>query len=375
MTKKIKPINIAHIGIHQKANLNSGDTLLFSIVRDVFKFFLKDRVNWSLYQLWEEFSYEQIEIINREHDGIVIGGGGLLLKDQLGSDVKNSGWQWNCSSSVMQKINIPLIIYAIGYNRFRGQEDFDKNFNESMNMLSSKSEFFSLRNNGSIKSLQRYLDKTNLEKNSITRQFCPTTIISKINPTYALKTISYNKKGKRVLSFNAAFDRREMRFDDPEKKFMEACELMKFAQGNGWTIEVCSHKDMDKEIEDMLSNLDVNFTVKDLTRSSPEEIMNHYSQIDLSIGMRKHSQMIPFGLNKPIFSLISHDEVKYFLEDIGLNQYGVDMSENGYSDKIKDYLVNFDKNREDIASNLINAQDEIWKETEENFKKIKSLIS
>jgi polysaccharide pyruvyl transferase WcaK-like protein len=371
----MKSINIAHIGIHKKANLNSGDTLLFSVVRDIFKFFLDDRVEWTLYQLWEEFSEEQIKLINKYHDGIVIGGGGLLLKDQLGSNIKNSGWQWNCSSSVMQRIEIPLIIFAIGYNKFRGQEDFDKNFYESMNMLSSKSEFLSLRNNGSIESLKKYLNNANLKKNKITRQLCPTTLISKINNKFALKSAIHENKGKKILSFNAAFDRRDMRFNNPEEKFLEACELMKFAQEKNWIIQVCSHKDMDREIEGILKSIDVDFIIKDLTRSSPNEIMEHYSQIDLSIGMRKHSQMIPFGLNKPIFSLISHDEVKYFLDDIGLPQYGVDMSENGYSKPIKDFLLNFDDNRANIINILKVAQEEIWKETQENFEIIKSLVS
>lgn len=371
----MKPMKIAHIGIHKKANLNSGDTLLFSVVRDIFKFFFNDHIEWTLHQLWEEFSIEKIKKINEDHHGVVIGGGGLLLKDQLGSDVKNSGWQWNCSSSVMSEIEIPLIIFAIGYNRFREQEDFDENFYDSMNMLCSKSEFLSLRNNGSISSLKKYLNNINLKENKITRQYCPTTVISKINGMFASKSAQHERKGKKVLSFNAAFDRRDMRFKNPEEKFLEACDLMKFAEENDWTIEVCSHKDMDREIEATLASLDVNFVIKDLTRASPNEIMEHYSQIDLSIGMRKHSQMIPFGLNKPIFSLISHDEVAYFLDDIGLPEYGVDMSENGYSEPVKDYILDFDKNRSRIIKNLKIAQENVWKETQLNFAIIKELLS
>ena len=156
-----KKINIAHIGIHNKANLNSGDTLLFSVVRDLFDYFYPEQINWELIQIWEEFTLDQAKIINNNFDGIVLGGGGLLMKDQKGSDVKNSGWQWNCSSEVMSKINIPLIIFAIGYGRFRGQEDFDPIFYDSMQTMNSKSKFFSLRNNGSIEQVKKYLKKKN----------------------------------------------------------------------------------------------------------------------------------------------------------------------------------------------------------------------
>ena len=138
---KKKKLNIAHIGIHKKANLNSGDTLLFNVVRDLFDYFYPKQINWELFQVWKEMTFNQITKLNNNFDGIVLGGGGLLMKDQKGSDIKNSGWQWNCSSELMNKIEIPIIVFAIGYGRFRGQEDFDAIFNESMETLFSKSKF------------------------------------------------------------------------------------------------------------------------------------------------------------------------------------------------------------------------------------------
>jgi len=370
-----KKLNIAHVGIHNKANLNSGDTLLFSIVRDLFDFFYKDKINWNLIQIWDEFTSELANDFNNKFDGIILGGGGLLLKDQKGSDVKNSGWQWNCNSEVMNKINIPLIIFAIGYNRFRDQEEFDQIFYDSMNTMYSKSDFFSLRNNGSIDRVKEYIKKNIDDTNSLKRQFCPTTIISKIYEDKKLLSQKQAVKNTKILAFNAAFDRAEMRFNNPNKKFNEACEVIKIAEDLGWKIIVCSHKDMDRDIESKLDNLKVNYEIKDLTRSSPDEIMNFYAQIDLSIGMRGHSQMIPFGLNKPIFSMISHDKLKFFLDDLELNEFGADMSDDDFIAKSKKYLVEFDGNKQSILKKLSSAQDKIWRETKDNFKEIKKLIN
>ena len=53
--------------------------------------------------------------------------------------------------------------------------------------------------------------------------------------------------------------------------------------------------------------------------------------------MRKHSQMIAFGLNKPIFSLISLDEVEFFLKDIGYEEYGTDIGNSNFTDAVENF--------------------------------------
>lgn len=365
--------NVAHIGIHKKANLNSGDTLLFSVVKDIFNHFFDNQINWINYQVWEEFDNKTIKNINKSCDFIVLGGGGLFLKDQQGSDVKNSGWQWNCSKENLQKITIPLVVFAVGYNRFRFQEDFDKVFSDSMDTLTEKSKFLGLRNHGSIEKIRNYLNKENKTNNGIELQYCPTTLISKFKNLYP-SVIKQKESKKKILSLNAAFDRKEMRFHSADKKYKELSKVIKFAQNLNWEIVVCSHKDSDKEIEDFLEQEEISFSSADLTRSSPKEIINHYAEIDLSLGMRKHSQMIAFGLNKPIFSLISHDEVEFFLKDIGYEEYGTDMGNSNFTDAVEKFLLDFHENEKKIKKNLLNAQKKIWTETIINFNKIKELI-
>ena len=83
-----------HIGLHDSLNKNAGDTLLFDLVRKTFeKFFFN--VEWDLKQLWDPISENDIEAINKKYHGIILGGGGVLLKDQKGADSSRSGWQWN----------------------------------------------------------------------------------------------------------------------------------------------------------------------------------------------------------------------------------------------------------------------------------------
>lgn len=370
----MKKLIIGHIGIHEKANLNSGDTLLFQVVRDIFEKILDTKIEWNLYQVWENFDEATIHHINQENDVLILGGGGLLLKDQKGADIANSGWQWNCPSINIKKIKIPLFIFAIGYNRFYGQDDFDLNFKESMNTIASMSPFFSLRNNGSINAVKGYLSEENLKRAKIFRQFCPTTMVSFIYPELSKLADKQAKKNSKILSFNAAFDRTEMRFPDPDKTFNEICKLIKHAEEKGWSIIACSHKEMDRGIESFLQKNKVNFEIKDLTSSSPLEIMEHYAQIDLSVGMRGHSQMIPFGFNKQIISLISHDKLQFFLNDLDLVEYGIDLNSHDINTQFDVMLDDIETNKVQCIDKLIDKQNYIWQETLENFEvMVKSL--
>ena len=65
------------------------------------------------------FSVEDIDLINQA-DILFLSGGGLFLYDTFPNDV--SDWQWGISEELLDKIKIPIIVYSIGYNKFRKQK-------------------------------------------------------------------------------------------------------------------------------------------------------------------------------------------------------------------------------------------------------------
>lgn len=212
------------------------------------------------------------------------------------------------------------------------------------------------------------------KKAKMYRQFCPTTLVSLIYSDLKKLAENHAKKEAKVLSFNAAFDRTDMRFSNPDKVFNEICKLIKHAENKGWSIVACSHKEMDREIESFLVDNKVNFKTKDLTSSSPREIMKHYAQVDLSVGMRGHSQMIPFGFNKPIISLISHDKLQFFLDDLELGEFGINLNSNNLFDQFVRILDNIEINKDQVEETLKSKQKYIWKETFDNFSIMKNII-
>ena len=49
-----------------------------------------------------------------------------------------------------------------------------------------------------------------------------------------------------------------------------------------------------------------------LAKMKPKDIINTYTQIDLTIGTRGHAQLISFGCLTPLVSIITHNKLQWF---------------------------------------------------------------
>ena len=78
-----------------------------------------------------------VKYINRTADAVVVGGGGLFLSDT--NPNRESGWQWRISLDMLEQLEVPLIVFAVGYNRFYGQPDFEPPFSEHVARTIEKS--------------------------------------------------------------------------------------------------------------------------------------------------------------------------------------------------------------------------------------------
>ncbi len=367
---------ISHLGVHNTetdkpiaVNSNAGDTLLFQATRDLFTRFLGS-IDWKLEALWEEMTEDKIHDLNKKSDAVLIGGGGLFLCDQKGADITNSGWQWNCSAEKVKDFIVPLLVFGVGYNRFRNQPDFDPIFSEQIRAVVEKSAFFGLRNHGSRYAIRRYLPVSLHYR--VRYQPCPTTLawylygdlVSKYRP---------NVRG-RTLVLNAAFDRREMRFGNREKDiFTQIAEVMKSCVKDGWKIILANHKPQDAEVGRFLDAAGVHFEAVDLAQTYPEDIIKFYCDKDVTVGMRGHAQMIPFGVRQPIVSIISHDKMGWFLDDIGHPEWGVDVEDPLFANKLYATIKHVTENPH-IPEEIAEAQERLWAVTTRNMEEIKARI-
>lgn len=363
---------ITHVGIHDSANKNAGDTLLFQEVRNAIDTAIPD-VSWELRQLWDPLHNEATDIINKT-SGVVIGGGGLLLRDQAGADASASGWQWNTTSEALRRIKVPIVVFGIGYNRFRTQDEFDEPFAEHLQTLVSQAAFFGLRNNGSIRAVSEYVGPDLADKLKL--QPCPTTVLHHIRPELRANVDAHREANKKLLRFNVAFDRPEMRFgqDEPAKLDLLA-KAMLHADQTGWDIHITCHKTLDLQILPYLDSVGVSYVVDDLTDANPQEILEAYCQSDLTVGLRGHAQMIPFGLRTPIISVISHDKMAWFLDDLGHPEWGVEIGDLDLVEQLCSRIDDVAENPDRYEAKLAAAETKLWELTRQNLAQIRSALS
>ncbi|AFY47776.1 methyltransferase family protein [Nostoc sp. PCC 7524] len=359
-------LKIAHLGVHGNIS-NGGDTLLFPAVRYLFQTNLAP-TNFTLFQVRDKVTQETIDAIN-QHDALVIGGGGLFLADTNPNNL--SGWQWPCPIELLEQIKIPIIVFSVGYNKFRGQQEFADVFHRSVCKLVEKSAFFGLRNYGSIQQLKNYLPEELHER--LVFQPCPTTVLSKF---YAgIPQISNNDNDQRVITINIALDRHHLRFGHKEDEILwNIAEVLLSFQQDGWQIRLLNHCPVDTETSFWFRAKSLYSEERNLHYLPPQASIDAYSDVSLAIGMRGHAQMIPFGLGCPILSLISHDKLGFFLEDIEHPEWGIEVKSSNFRDELTDKISSILGNRQATIYQLEKAQDRLWNVTCDNLTHIRKII-
>ncbi|MCC7377375.1 MAG: polysaccharide pyruvyl transferase family protein [Verrucomicrobiales bacterium] len=331
---------------------NAGDHLLPVALRDLFDS-AGGRSRWTLRHAHPVFDATATARANAAR-GLIIGGGGLFLRDTNRN--ANSGWQWNCPLDQLRKIQAPLVVFAVGYNRFRGQPDFDPIFREHLAAVAQQSVYLGLRNHGSIEAIRGYLPEALRSK--VRFQPCMTTVLGCLYPFLQTHRVP---NPKPVIVLNAAFDRAELRFGRQESAILTAIAQAVAELGRGADIHLAVHVEDDAHIMPFLRSEGVEFTKIDLRRATPKGIAEYYAVVDLVLGMRGHAQMIPFGCGTPLLSLISHDKLRWFLDDIQRPEWGVEVHHPDLREvlvsKARDLLLRAEEVRADIAR----LREYLWK--------------
>lgn len=341
-------------------DINAGDTYLSWCIRKYFGV-----KAWNIITITDPVTNDIIHKINQT-DLLIIGGGGLFLPDT--NKNTNSGWIWSISQELLSQIDVPIVLYAVGYNYFPGQEPSEL-FIRSVNNLVQKADFIGMRSNGSVRALQKILKPELREK--VKFQPCTTTIYDKM--------ICANMNAKtKIVAVNMAFDRVERRLGNQKEYILaQVAQAIKQIENGGYKIVYVAHCDNDLEFLEYLDRANVDYKKINLTVAFPREILKFWNGVECSIGMRSHAQMIPFGLGKKIISLGSHEKIKWFMEDIDMMECYIDL--NADAKTIEERIVNtfrqimIDK-PEYIEKKIIKNQDELWNISQVNKKKIMDLV-
>lgn len=321
LQKKITHISAFNYG-------NAGDILLPIVLQDVWTH-INTKIDWQNQSVYPTVDNAMVEKINQTN-GIVIGGGGLFLKDTNANTI--SGWQWPCSIEMLSKIKVPIVFYAVGYNRFRGQDDFEPYFKDNLTAFAEKAVYIGVRNHGSIEAIKNYIPENLHHK--LRFQPCMTTFISEVYP----EVTNYEQK-EDFIAVNAAFDRSHLRFGEHIGQILnDTAKAIKEASKH-YPIKFYSHMPSDEAFLPFLQSYGIKYELVRLNDVTPSKIIEAYAKPRLVIGMRGHAQMIPFGCKTPIVSVVSHNKMQWFLDDIGKTTWGADVLSPTYSQDLTDRIL------------------------------------
>jgi len=336
---------------------NAGDTLLPVALRDLWAL-EKNDLGWVSQYVRAKVDGEVITKINHTK-GLVIGGGGLFLKDTNKNEI--SGWQWACATESLAEIKVPVVLFAVGYNRFRGQDDFEPVFKSNLYALAKKCLYMGIRNHGSIEALKKYLPENLHHK--LRFQPCMTTMLSLIYPE-----VTHYASKEDFIAFNAAFDRTRLRFGENIGNILSAIARVLKKLSMHYPVKIYIHMPTDEAILPFMQSYGIKHEVVQLNNLHPRKIIEAYAKPRLAIGMRGHAQMIPFGCNTPIFSVISHDKLQWFLEDLEKPAWGADVLDPDFEQKLYSGCMDVLDNFENVTSHIISKQAEFLTVSKENIR-------
>lgn len=324
---------IWHVGAW---NMNYGDRVLQVATQKIISDKFDGKINFvniDIQKTW--FSPQLIAKLNTEADLLVIGGGGLIFHRPM--DKSHSGWQFNIDINDIDKINVPIAVYGIGYNKFPYDNHvFPQSMWESLQKIINKSVAFSVRNNGTYRTMEQA--GLNMSKVAVVPD---SAMFLDPFPFHH----SHLNSDKLKIGLNWATDRWHQRFES-EKIAKQALDT---------TLEVLKEKAQEYNakiyfIEHLMPN-ETNIQYKEYARKRFKKILSGtdycvlyedmnqelyppfdylapflvdiYKQMDVMLGMRGHANILSFGQNTPCIGLGEHNKVKWFLDDVHLDNLTV----------------------------------------------------
>ncbi|KAB1140313.1 polysaccharide pyruvyl transferase family protein [Streptomyces luteolifulvus] len=355
---------LAHVAFYMDRQGNAGDKLLPESVRLAFGPDTTSR-RWHPVHAHRLFDEAALTRVNARR-GLVIGGGGLFIPDTMPNG--NSAWQWNVPDELLNRIDVPIAVYAVGFNAFDGQSYRAGRFRESLRLLVERSSFFGLRNYGSIEKVRAMLPAHLHDK--VRFQPCPTTVTRQL-----VEGWQDPARREDTILVNAAYDRAGLRFGHDYGYFLAQMAQAVRDLGELAEVKCAAHSLDDEKIAfDLRREHGISLPVIPMYDFENDQIRDLYARTKLVIGMRGHAGMIPFGCGTPIISLISHPKMAYFLRDIERPEWGVSVHDRHLAARLVERSKDLLADHAATVADVHGRQQELWKITEANAADLRVVL-
>ena len=312
-------MKICHIGSY---NINLGDNIALLNVRLAFEKYI-DNIEWvkiSIQKFWMRHNNPKkvIEILNKDYDCILVGGGGLIEYNGH-EQQKGTNYKLPFNKEILSSLNCPVFFVALGINIFRGGSEPSQEAKLAIKETIDFSALFSLRNDGSADILKNIgLESPKVE------------VIPDPGLIFDYKK---DKKSKiEVSCIQPAFNLSEELNQNRYKSRENIEKLRVFADDNKLKAMPHSIKDFRVFKSFLISPNDFEEAVH---FKHTDQLVKTYLNIDSVVAMRGHGQLISIGLNIPGLYLSTQDKVRDFSLLNGFEDFNVDIEEEEWYDLLR----------------------------------------
>lgn len=334
---------------------------------------------------WNEWSFNSNEFINEanSYDLLMIGGGNYF---ELWVENSKTGTSIDLDLKFLSKIDTPILFYSLGCDLGQGVPKANiQKFKLFMDYLTknNKKYFVSVRNDGALANIEQiYGDRY---KNKISK--IPDggffTMVNNYNH------FEIESKMTNIL-INLAGDMPEVRFPNKEwainyntfiinfAKFIEELSLeynnkINFIFAPHIFRDLKTAYDIINNLNDKLRRTNIKVAPYLVSDNGHDYIFSLYNQSDLILGMRFHSNVCSYALEKNIIGLVNYIQIKNLYTDINSNEY-VEVNKKDFKKKLKNLAIKHLNNNENFEILSKNIKEKLLNDTKVEYKKLNNWL-
>lgn len=319
--------------------------------------------NENLYRFDDEF----VDEVNK-FDLLILGGGGFF--DVRFND-SSTGTTIDISKSVIDRIQIPVLINAMGYHEFEGEyEEAKVRFKKIILYVQQKKNWFvTFRNDGSILRINRTIEEDSPSSSLSPSPACTYTMMPKRKYVQYSRTVSplievpdngffftdldvIEKPAAKIIGVNITNDEFTRKFNGNitiERFNKEISKVISSVVSKGFRIIFFLHTPQDIQTLSLLQNFlgpkyfRYNIEIAPYNPTNIEatkELEYYYRKCRLIVAMRFHSTILAIQNGILVIGLAGHEQISSLYEELDLEDQFIRVGEDNYIAKLEDKIIN-----------------------------------
>ncbi len=405
----MRTLNLIHLANHKSTNIGNGALTIGT--ENVLAEDLPCAVNFTP-EPWDDYTFGfrkfDANFVRRvnDSDGLLIGAAvALNARDYL----VHAGMRFDLPVELWSQITKPIVFYGISYRVWPCQKycHLDKFRTAMEHILRHPKIIFSVRNDGTkgwLESLLGYesdriltVPDPAIYVETATGNVYPELVGNKINAILSLNNedevyrfggwpreqawrwlggIVNERKLIQLWKRLPGWDHKRSLF---LRQLARGLEII--AKEHDLNLILCPHYFDDYEMmSQFIKSCPLRMPHQDivstglLKASEARYFYGRYANVDVALSMRVHSMSPAIGVGTPMIALTSQPRMTEFLDDIGLEEFGLDIFDRNLADKLVERFNHCITNRDSIRDRLNTVRSGLRRDTREFNQKVQELL-